>query len=79
MSNSFRVILLGDIFKGLNERQVSIWNNLQDRKKVTSRECKEMFPDISRATIAVDLDKLESMGLIVAKGSSYNTYYEAIY
>lgn len=74
MSNSFKVTLLGEVFKSLNSRQVSIWNILQDKKQITSRECKEMFPSVSRATVANDLDKLESMGLIEAKGSSYNTY-----
>lgn len=79
MSNSFRVILLGEAFKGLNNRQINIWNILQDKNKITSRECKELFSSVSRATIAVDLDKLESIGLIASKGSSYNTYYEPVY
>jgi len=79
MSNSFRVILLGEIFKDLNDRQVNIWNTLQDKKKITSRECKRLFPGVSRATIALDLKKLENVGLLEVKGSSYNTYYEAIY
>ena len=79
MSNSFRVILLGESLKDLNERQVTIWKTLQDRRKITSRECKEMFEGVSRATIGLDLNKLVEMELIVAKGSSINTYYEPQY
>jgi len=79
MSNSFRVVLLGDALKDLNERQVIIWNTLQDKKQITARECKEMFSEVSRATIGIDLNKLVEMGLIVLKGSSMNTYYEPQY
>ncbi|MEN8253074.1 MAG: ATP-binding protein [Patescibacteria group bacterium] len=79
MSNSFRVILLGEMFKKLNDRQVGIWNALQDREKITSKECNKLFPSVSKATIATDLNKLEKVGLIESKGASYNTYYEAIY
>lgn len=79
MSNSFRVILLGEALKDLNERQVVIWNTLQEKRRITARECKEMFTDVSRATIGVDLNKLVELGLIITKGSSYNTYYEPQY
>jgi ATP-dependent DNA helicase RecG len=79
MSNTFRVVLLGEALKDLNERQVVIWNNLQDKRQITARECKEMFPEVSRATVNVDLNKLVERGLIVPKGSSFNTYYEPQY
>ncbi len=78
-SNTFRVILLGEAFKGLNERQIIIWNILQDKRQITSRECKSMFSGISRATIWIDLNRLVEMGLIISKGSSINTYYEPQY
>lgn len=79
LSNSFKVILLGSVFKELNQRQVRIWNALQEKKQITSRECKEMFPEMSKATIGLDLNKLESIELIVSRGSSYNTFYESVY
>ena len=79
MSNMFRVTLLGEALKDLNERQVVIWNTLQDKRQITSKECKEMFPEVSRATIGVDLNKLVEMGLIIPRGSSINTYYEPQY
>lgn len=76
MSNSFKVILLGSKFKELNDRQVAIWNLLQEKKHFTSKECRELFPDSSRATIGNDLNKLVSLGLVELKGSASNTYYE---
>lgn len=79
MSNTFRVTLLGEALKDLNERQVAIWSVLQDKRQITSKECKEMFPEVSRATIGADLNKLVEIGLISLKGSSYNTYYEPQY
>lgn len=79
MSNTFRVTLLGEALNELNERQVVIWNTLQEKRRITARECKEMFPDVSRATIGVDLNKLVELGLIIPKSSSYNTYYEPQY
>lgn len=79
MSNSFRVVLLGEVFKELNERQVIIWNILQDKKQITAKECRDRFPKVSRATIGTDLDRLEKIGLIEAKGSSSSTYYEPKY
>ncbi len=79
MSNTFRVILLGKKFKGLNERQIMIWNVLLEKKHLTSRECQGLFPDSSRATIINDLNKLVSFGLIKQKGSASSTYYETKY
>lgn len=76
MSNSFKVILPGSKFKGLNERQINIWGILQDKKKITSKECRDLFPNISRATIANDLAKLVDIGLIKSLGSTSTTYYE---
>jgi len=78
-SNTFRVILFGEALKDLNERQLIIWDTLQDKKRITSKECKMLFPRVSRATIGFDLNKLVEIGLIVAKGSSINTYYEPKY
>lgn len=76
MSNTFRVTLLGEVFKELNERQISIWNMLQDRRQITAKECRQMFVGVSKATIGSDLSRLVSMGLIVLKGSASSSYYE---
>ncbi len=79
MSNSFKVILLGDKFRELNDRQVAIWNVIQEKKSATSKIIREMFPDVSRATIVNDFGKLVGIGLIEQKGSTNTTYYETKY
>lgn len=78
-SNSFRVTLLGEPFASLNDRQQSIWQNIQERKHLTARQCLEDFPEVSRQTINNDLKKLVDTGLILAKGTASNTYYESQY
>ncbi len=77
-SNMFRVTLLGSKYKDLNERQVAIWNLLQDEKKITSRQCGELFGSVSKATIATDLSKLVSIGLLKPHGKSSSTYYTSV-
>lgn len=78
MSNSFKVILLGEKFKELNERQISIWNLIQEKKVIKSKELRETS-SFSRATIANDLATLLSIGLIDQKGSGRDTYYKTKY
>jgi len=79
ISNKFIVILLGPIFKDLNERQIKIWHILQERKQINIKTCREIFPDVSRATISNDVSKLVKLKLIAQKGSSSNTFYEPLY
>jgi ATP-dependent DNA helicase RecG len=76
-TNSFKVILLGGSFKDLNQRQVEIWHKLQEVARLSARQMVDMFPATSRPTINNDIRKLVDTGLIVSKGSGYNTYYEA--
>jgi len=78
-SNMFRVTLLGGRFKNLNERQVRIWNYLQDNNQITASQTHELFTTISRATVNIDLKKMVEMELINVKGYSNNTYYEPKY
>lgn len=78
-SNRFTVILLGEVFKKLNDRQIRIWYMLQDKKQITAKICRDVFPEVSRATINNDLAQLVDMNLIVPKGSASNTYYEPQY
>ena len=75
-SNSFKVTLPGDQFSELNQRQIEIWHTLQDRNRMTAKECQQLFENISRASISIDLSKLVELGLIVSKGSGSSTYYE---
>lgn len=78
-SNSFKVTLLGESFKGLNERQLAIWHYLQDNKTITAKHATSLFDAVSRASVNGDLREMVGMGLVVAKGSSSNTFYEPKY
>ncbi|MDO8610641.1 MAG: ATP-binding protein [bacterium] len=77
--NTFKVTLLGERYKALNQRQIRIWYFLQDKDKITASEANDLFPDISRATINNDLKKMVEHCLIKSIGSSSNTYYVASY
>src|SRR3989344_1022163 len=78
-SNSFKVTLLGGSFKGLNERQLAIWHYLQDNKTITAKHATSLFDVVSRASVNGDLREMVKMGLVVARGSSSNTFYEPKY
>jgi len=78
-SNMFKAILLGRAFNQLNERQIAIWNAIQERNSLTSRAVREMFPEVSRASINNDLRKLVEANLITPSGSGINTFYEPNY
>lgn len=78
-SNMFKTILLGQAFNKLNDRQIAIWNTIQERNSLTSKTVREMFPDVSRASINNDLRKLVETNLITPNGSGINTFYEPNY
>jgi len=78
-SNSFEVTLLGDNFSDLNNRQVSIWELIQEKGRTTAKECRGIFPEVSRATVNNDLARLVELGLIASKGAGADTYYEPLY
>lgn len=78
-SNTFKVTLLGPRFEKLNERQVKIWDYLQEYSQINISTATKLFPKISRATINNDLKGLVLIGLIVSKGASNSTYYEPKY
>lgn len=78
-SNMFKVTLLGEKFKELNERQIKIWHYLQDNNQITASIAHELFPKISRASINNDLKRLVELELINIKGYSNNTFYEPRY
>lgn len=78
-SNTFKVTLLGPRFEKLNERQVKIWDYLQEFNQINISTATKLFPKISRATINNDLKGLVIIGLITSKGASSNTYYEPKY
>jgi predicted HTH transcriptional regulator len=78
-SNKFSVILFGQSFKELNSRQIKIWQILQERKRITTLDCMKIFPDVSRATLNNDLNKLVRLELIIQRGTSNTTFYMSNY
>lgn len=74
-ANSFKVILPGPKLSKLNERQIKIWEYLVEKEKITSRDCDILLPQIPRATINRDLQRLQEIGLIKQMGESISTYY----
>lgn len=73
--NSFQAIILGDKFKGLNERQIRIINHLLLKGKVTARDCQKILKECPRITINTDLKNLRQFGIIEQQGASTSTYY----
>lgn len=79
-TNSFKVTLLGRQFSGLNQRQLKIWQVLQETgRSITASECVELLPEISRPAITLDLKTMLDIGLIQKKGAGPNTHYLASY
>jgi len=74
-SNSFKVILMGKKLSILNDRQVKVWEYLIVNKKVTAKECENLFKEVSRKTVYNDLSKMEKLGLIERRGESINRHY----
>jgi ATP-dependent DNA helicase RecG len=60
---------------GLNERQVQIVLSLNERGRLTSRECQELCPQVSAETLRRDLADLIARGLLLKVGESRATYY----
>jgi len=74
-ANSFKVILPGHRLSKLNERQIKIWEYLVEKEKINVRDCEIFLPNIPRATINRDLQKLQETGLIKQIGESVSTFY----
>jgi len=60
---------------GLNERQIPILLALNEKGRITSRECQDLCPQVSGETLRRDLADLVSRGLILKVGESRSTYY----
>jgi ATP-dependent DNA helicase RecG len=79
-ANSFKVTLLGEKFKNLNDRQLKIWQILQETgRTVNAQECVELLRGVSRPSIAVDLKYMLDIGLIEKEGAGPSTRYKARY
>lgn len=66
-----------DIIKKLPPRQVKILEYIQDHKRITTAECKKLFPGSSERSVRNDLRDLESQGLIGRGGSTRGSFYYA--
>jgi predicted HTH transcriptional regulator len=79
-SNSFKVTLLGEQFKYLNDRQLKIWQILQETgKTVNAAECVDLLGNVSRPAITLDLKNMLKVGLIEKEGAGPSTRYKAKY
>lgn len=86
-ANGFRLTLLGagegftaadrgrDRQVPLNERQEAALKFLEQRQRITNREYRELFPDVSEETIRRDLYDMVEAGLLLKMGDKKGTYY----
>ncbi len=74
-ANIFSVTLLGETFKGLTERQLSIWQVVLNRSRTTAKYISEHL-SISRPTTVGDLNRLIELGLVHQVGSGPHITYQ---
>jgi ATP-dependent DNA helicase RecG len=88
-ANGFKVTLLGpgDTFKaessdmtrwqklGLNDRQESALRWLLQNQRITNRDYRELYPDVSEETIRRDLAELVDRNVLLKIGDKKATYY----
>lgn len=80
--HSFTVILrnagerpLGNWPGNLNPRQLQALRYLQEHKRITNREYRELCPDVSAETVRLDLVSLVEQGILLRIGDKKGTYY----
>lgn len=73
--NNFQVILLGEKYKSINERQLKMINTLLTKGRLTIKDCQKVLKNVPRATINKDLKDLKDLGIIKPKGASISTFY----
>ncbi len=61
--------------EGMNERQLRALKYIEEKGRITNREYRVLFPDISPETIRLDLADLVSKGLILRIGDKKGTFY----
>jgi ATP-dependent DNA helicase RecG len=88
-ANGFRLTLMGagESFAGvgldrgrlrqfpLNDRQESALNFLEKNQRITNRDYRELYPDVSEETIRRDLAEMVEAGLLLKMGDKRGTYY----
>ena len=78
VSNQFQVTFLGEFFKELNERQITIWHYLQTHDFGTPLELEKLFVEVTRRTLNRDLGEMVDKGFLISAGSTNNIAYKAI-
>lgn len=73
--NNFEVILLGDKYRQLNERQMKLIDTLLIKGKITIKDCQKILNGVPRATINKDLRDLKELEIIIPHGASVNIFY----
>jgi ATP-dependent DNA helicase RecG len=59
----------------LNERQQAALEFMQRNERITNREYRELYPDVSEETIRRDLADMVEAGLLLKMGDKKGTYY----
>jgi len=61
---------------GLNERQIQIVKYVKEKRKITNKELRKMFPQISNETARFDLNRLVKKKILNRKGKKKGVFYE---
>ncbi len=59
----------------LNPRQLQALRYVQEHKRITNRECRELSPNVSPETVRLDLADLVEQGILLRIGDKKGTYY----
>jgi ATP-dependent DNA helicase RecG len=59
----------------LNPRQLQALRYVQEHRRITNREARELCPDVSAETIRLDLADLVDQGILLRIGDKKGTYY----
>lgn len=61
--------------ESMNERQLRALKYVEERGRITNREYRTLFPDISQETVRLDLIDMVSKGLLLRIGDKKGTFY----
>jgi len=61
--------------EGLNRRQIMALNYMQQNQRITSREFRQLCPEVTAETLRLDMIALVEKGLVLKIGNKKGTYY----
>ena len=82
ITGDFVVTFIGKITEeyltslGLNERQIRVVGYVREKGKITNKEFRNMFPEISAETARLDLNGLVRKKILDRKGQKKGVFYE---